>query len=109
MDSIFTAIGPDELSRLTFKREIRTDLYRPYLFLALRDLIVAREVFRLRRCPECQVFFFDDTKNGRKKYCNPTACGNRAKQRAFRRRLSAGKADGSVEANRENQSRTKES
>ncbi|MFH1138088.1 MAG: CGNR zinc finger domain-containing protein [Pseudomonadota bacterium] len=89
IDDVFTSVGPAELAGLAFRREIRTGLYRHFLFASLRDLIVARKIFRFRRCPECRKFFFDETKNGRKIYCSPTSCGNRAKQRAFTRRRAA--------------------
>jgi predicted RNA-binding Zn ribbon-like protein len=46
---------------------------------------------RVRRCAETEVgrcgwLFVDETKNGRRRYCSMTDCGNRAKQRRFQQR-----------------------
>ena len=86
VQEVLRPVGIEELSGLTFKREVRAEVYRFYIYAGLKNLIVGKQIFRLRRCPECRLFFFDVTKNGRKKYCNPKTCGNRAKQRAFARR-----------------------
>lgn len=40
----------------------------------------------LKLCEGCGVPFVDTTKNGSKKWCSPTTCGNRAKVRAHRDR-----------------------
>ncbi|AUH35363.1 hypothetical protein CUV01_10410 [Paracoccus tegillarcae] len=42
---------------------------------------------RLRRCPGCNMLFFDGSPPGRRKWCSSTAgCGNRQKIRKHRQR-----------------------
>src|SRR5262245_40975150 len=43
----------------------------------------------LRRCenPDCILFFYDTTKNKRRRWCSMDACGSRAKAAAYYRRL----------------------
>jgi predicted RNA-binding Zn ribbon-like protein len=45
------------------------------------DLLVTGEIGRLRHCanPRCLWLFFDDSKNGSRRWCSMQACGNRAK------------------------------
>jgi predicted RNA-binding Zn ribbon-like protein len=42
----------------------------------------------LRQCenPECVLFFYDTTKNKRRRWCSMDACGSRAKAAAYYRR-----------------------
>ncbi len=51
---------------------------------------------RLKACrdPGCEWAFFDHTKNHSGAWCNMAVCGNRAKARAYRERLSAGPRPG---------------
>jgi predicted RNA-binding Zn ribbon-like protein len=44
----------------------------------------------VRRCenPACVLFFYDTTKNKRRRWCSMDACGSRAKAAAYYRRLS---------------------
>lgn len=52
-------------------------------------LLVAREEASLvKRCdgPGCTLWFLDQTKGHRRRFCSATACGNRAKVAAFRER-----------------------
>jgi predicted RNA-binding Zn ribbon-like protein len=48
----------------------------------------ARE--RIKRCarPDCTLFFVDESRSGRRRWCSMLACGNRAKTVAYRRNLS---------------------
>ncbi len=41
---------------------------------------------RLRECsnPDCDLIFYDETRNGRRRWCDMATCGNRAKQARFR-------------------------
>jgi predicted RNA-binding Zn ribbon-like protein len=43
---------------------------------------------RVRVCaaPDCPVPFFDDSRPGRRRWCEPTRCGDRSRQRAHRAR-----------------------
>jgi len=46
---------------------------------------------RVRRCadPRCQRVFFDNTKNGRRRWCDMATCGNRAKAARHREKLKS--------------------
>ena len=50
------------------------------------DALVQGELLRVRRCadPRCPRVFFDSTRNGRRRWCDMSACGNRAKAARFR-------------------------
>ena len=52
------------------------------------DALILGELARVRRCanPRCARVFFDNTKNGRRRWCDMATCGNRAKAERFRRR-----------------------
>lgn len=43
---------------------------------------------RIRLCanPDCRWAFYDDTRNGSKRFCEPSTCGNLMRVRRFRRR-----------------------
>jgi predicted RNA-binding Zn ribbon-like protein len=41
---------------------------------------------RLRYCPACSWVFLDTTRNGRRRWCDMSTCGNRAKAARFRER-----------------------
>ena len=57
-------------------------------------LLTESEVRRVKQCAgnHCGWLFFDATKNGRRRWCEMSVCGNRAKQRAYRLRRSDGRA-----------------
>jgi predicted RNA-binding Zn ribbon-like protein len=44
---------------------------------------------RLKACRECEWLFFDRSKNLSAGWCSMTVCGNRVKNRAYRRRIAA--------------------
>jgi predicted RNA-binding Zn ribbon-like protein len=50
------------------------------------DLLRGDELSRLKQCPaeNCQWLFIDRTKNGSRRWCDMTTCGNRAKKQAHR-------------------------
>lgn len=52
------------------------------------DLLTGPAVARIKRCPGevCRWFFFDATRNGRRRWCAMADCGTRAKVRQFRNR-----------------------
>ncbi len=54
------------------------------------DALVTGELSRVRRCadPRCLHVFFDSTKNGRRRWCDMSTCGNRAKAARHRRRVN---------------------
>lgn len=53
------------------------------------DTLVLGELARVRRCgdPRCPRVFFDTTKNGRRRWCDMSACGNRAKAARHRAKV----------------------
>ncbi len=53
------------------------------------DALIARELERVRRCadPRCGRVFQDETKNGRRRWCDMATCGNRAKAARHRMKL----------------------
>jgi predicted RNA-binding Zn ribbon-like protein len=53
------------------------------------DALILGELPRVRRCadPRCQRVFYDNTKNGRRRWCDMATCGNRAKAARHREKL----------------------
>lgn len=52
---------------------------------SLGDLLTSTEVKRIRECqaPDCNWLFLDTSRGGRRKWCDMSVCGNRAKARRF--------------------------
>ncbi len=55
------------------------------------DALILGELARVRRCadPRCGRVFQDETKNGRRRWCDMATCGNRAKAARHRMKLHA--------------------
>ena len=55
------------------------------------DALILGELARVRRCadPRCARVFQDETKNGRRRWCDMATCGNRAKAARHRMKLHA--------------------
>jgi predicted RNA-binding Zn ribbon-like protein len=55
------------------------------------DALILDELARVRRCASgrCQRVFYDATKNGRRRWCDMSTCGNRAKAARHRAKSSA--------------------
>jgi predicted RNA-binding Zn ribbon-like protein len=53
------------------------------------DALILEELERVRRCadPRCGRVFQDETKNGRRRWCDMATCGNRAKAARHRMKL----------------------
>jgi predicted RNA-binding Zn ribbon-like protein len=53
------------------------------------DALILTELARVRRCadPRCGRVFQDETKNGRRRWCDMATCGNRAKAARHRMKL----------------------
>jgi len=53
------------------------------------DALILGELSRVRRCADarCGRVFFDNTKNGRRRWCDMATCGNRAKAARHREKL----------------------
>jgi predicted RNA-binding Zn ribbon-like protein len=62
--------------------------------LSALTLLVQSDVSRIKQCAgdHCGWLFFDTTKNKQRRWCEMEVCGNRAKQKAHRARLSATRA-----------------
>ena len=53
------------------------------------ELILGPQRSRIRVCPECQMVFVDTSRPGKRRWCSSASgCGNRAKVRAHRSRMS---------------------
>ena len=55
------------------------------LVFSLCETLTKGDLTRLRTCahPDCVLRFYDDSKNGSRKWCSMSECGNRAKATAF--------------------------
>ena len=55
------------------------------------DALILGELHRVRRCadPRCGRVFQDETKNGRRRWCDMATCGNRAKAARHRMKVHA--------------------
>jgi len=55
---------------------------------SLVETLVRGDLTRLRICahPDCVLRFYDDSKNGTRRWCTMTGCGNRAKAAAYLQR-----------------------
>jgi predicted RNA-binding Zn ribbon-like protein len=53
------------------------------------DALILGELSRVRRCADarCARVFYDSTKNGRRRWCDMSTCGNRAKAARHRQKL----------------------
>ena len=56
------------------------------------DALIAGELSRVRRCADsrCLRVFYDTTKNGRRRWCDMSTCGNRAKAARHREKIRTG-------------------
>jgi predicted RNA-binding Zn ribbon-like protein len=52
---------------------------------SLGELLTSTEVKRIRECqaPDCSWLFLDTSRGGRRKWCDMSVCGNRAKARRY--------------------------
>jgi predicted RNA-binding Zn ribbon-like protein len=59
------------------------------------ELLVEGPGAPIRRCanPTCRLFFYDDSRTHRRRWCSMTVCGNRHKVASFLRRHSARRRD----------------
>ncbi len=54
---------------------------------SLYDLLVGMDTSRMKECPSCGWVFYDRTKNGKRKWCNPLTCGTQEKMSRYHQRL----------------------
>jgi predicted RNA-binding Zn ribbon-like protein len=76
-----------------FEKRFRSNFENPHQLLipiaqSAADLISDKNPENLRKCegPNCILYFYDTTKNHRRRWCSMNACGNRAKAAAFYKR-----------------------
>ncbi len=64
------------------------------LALSAVGLLLQQDAARIRRCDgeHCGWLFLDRSRNGRRRWCEMSVCGNRAKQQALRARRQGGAA-----------------
>jgi predicted RNA-binding Zn ribbon-like protein len=79
-----------------FEKKFRINFREPAQILAVvaesaADLLCYGNLEYLRKCecPKCPLFFYDTTKNHKRRWCSMAACGNRAKAMAFYQRKKA--------------------
>lgn len=83
-----------------FERHARRTDFAPLRLLApladsVSDLLCGGDASRVHRCgnPKCVLYFYDTTRNRRRRFCTPEGCGNRVKAAArYRRSRESGKA-----------------
>jgi predicted RNA-binding Zn ribbon-like protein len=59
-----------------------TELFDPVLADAA-DIVTTDWGGRLKHCPSCDWVFLDETRNGRRRWCDMADCGSRAKARDY--------------------------
>lgn len=50
---------------------------------SLANLLVENDLHRIKECPKCGWVFLDETKNGKRKWCNPKYCGTSDKMKRY--------------------------
>ncbi len=54
---------------------------------SLYDLLTEMDIARLKECPSCGWVFYDETKNGKRRWCNPLNCGTQDKMSRYHQRM----------------------
>ena len=87
-----------EKSESGFEKRFRFDLSEPSKLLqpiaeAAADFLCYANFEFLRKCESdsCVLYFYDTTKNHRRRWCSMTGCGNKAKAAAFYERMKKGR------------------
>ena len=62
-----------------------TDLFRPVVADAA-NIITSTRTDRFKHCPSCDWIFEDQTRNGKRRWCDMADCGSRAKSRDYYQR-----------------------
>ncbi|HEY8562736.1 MAG TPA: ABATE domain-containing protein [Pyrinomonadaceae bacterium] len=82
-----------ERTEIGFEKRFRFDLSEPANLLqpiaeAAADFLCYANFDLLRKCESdsCVLYFYDTTKNRRRRWCSMSGCGNKAKAAAFYRR-----------------------
>ncbi len=76
-------------------RESGLDWLLAALARSAAELLVEGPRAPIRRCanPSCRLFFYDDSRTHRRRWCSMAVCGNRYKVAAFLRRRSSRRRD----------------
>lgn len=53
---------------------------------SLASLLTGQEAVRIKECPSCGWVFLDETRNGKRKWCNPQSCGSTDKMMRYNQR-----------------------
>lgn len=66
-------------------RKSAVDLESPVwtVLKSLYDLLIQSDLHRIKECPGCGWVFYDETKNGRRRWCSPTGCGTQDKMQRY--------------------------
>ncbi|HEU5154409.1 MAG TPA: CGNR zinc finger domain-containing protein [Gemmatimonadales bacterium] len=87
LEAAHFAPGPDGRPVLGWRPE-SADLLRPFypIIVAATDLLGADDLKRLRQCGNhpCGWLFLDRSRNGSRRWCSSTECGNATRVRRFR-------------------------
>jgi predicted RNA-binding Zn ribbon-like protein len=59
------------------------------VLLSLNEMLVWDDVHRIKQCPGCGYVFYDETKNGKRRWCNPLACGTKDKMKRYTKKLKS--------------------
>src|SRR5690606_9992431 len=68
---------------------------------SLKGLLMDNDAARIKECPTCGWIFLDETKNGRRIWCNPKICGTRDRMKRYNER----KRESRIKKSGENDSR----
>ena len=54
---------------------------------SLYDMLTHDDYVRIKECPSCGWVFYDETKNGKRRWCNPSNCGTKDKMDRYTQKL----------------------
>lgn len=83
-------IDPDTLSLEVTHLRTMVDALAPVVLDAADIVLNTNRHHRLRYCPACDWLFEDQTRNGRRRWCDMADCGSRAKSRSYYQRTTKG-------------------
>lgn len=75
-------VDPDSLSWSWPSPQETSHAFDPALFDAA-ELLTAGNHDRVKHCPSCHWLFYDQTRNGQRRWCDMADCGSRAKARNY--------------------------
>ncbi len=89
----FLKIVPSEDGML-LKEQLAEDGPEQLLYPVLKDIaqfLISDQIDKVRQCASdnCDLFFVNNSRNGRRRWCSMSTCGNRAKVNAYLKRQEA--------------------